>query len=497
MTVAIPQISLAATMPAKVDVLVIGLADDEDKPALVGLTDTLNQAVTETFGSDVLTLALALGASTNPGKIAILPPVKGMKIVVVGMGIGEPDPELVRRAAAAGVRAAAGDAPVVVAVDLECDDPEMVQGCAEGALLGAYVPLKITKTPQPAKYKKIVILSQNKSKDAKTALDVAAISAENVYLCRDWINQPANELYPETFANAAKEVVSDTTIKVEIFDEKRLVKEGWGGVTQVGAGSVHAPRVVRYSYAPAGAKFHLVLVGKGITFDSGGLNIKPADGMYTMKCDMGGAATVLTATRAIAQLGLKIKITTYAAMCENMPSGSSYRPSDVLTMYGGKTVENVNCDAEGRLVMADCLARANEDKPDMVIDVATLTGACIVALGNKIAGLMSNDEEAAESILDSAEMAGENFWQLPMLFDELKAELDSKIADIKSGGGRMGGAMTAAAFLHEFVDEQTPWAHLDIAGPAFNTEAPFGHVPTGGTGHGVRTLIALAESLQA
>jgi len=274
-----------------------------------------------------------------------------------------------------------------------------------------------------------------------------------------------------------------------------LARGGYGGLLAVGGGSVRPPRLVRFSYAPRGAKTHLALVGKGITFDTGGLNLKPADGMYTMKCDMSGAAAVLAATQAVAESGLKIKITAYAALAENMPSGGAYRPSDVLTQYGGKTVENGNSDAEGRLVMADALARAGEDKPDLIIDVATLTGACVVALGERTGGLMTNDDALADRLLDAAENAGEAFWQLP-LPAEIRPKLESKVADIRStSNDRYGGALVAATFLREFVAEGTPWAHLDIAGPAFFDGEPYGYVSPGGTGFGVRTLIAVARSL--
>jgi leucyl aminopeptidase len=237
-------------------------------------------------------------------------------------------------------------------------------------------------------------------------------------------------------------------------------------------------------------------VGKGITFDSGGLNLKPGESMYTMKCDMAGAATVLAATHAIARLGLKVKVTTYAALAENLPSDTAFRPSDVLTMYGGKTVENGNSDAEGRLVMADALVRASEDSPDLLIDVATLTGAVVVALGDRTSGLMATDDLTADRILDAAEASGEDFWQLPIP-KEIRPKLESKVADIRSTSGeRAGGALVAAAFLRDFVGEDVPWAHLDIAGPAFYDGKPFGYVGPGGTGVGVRTLVALATSLQ-
>jgi len=292
-------------------------------------------------------------------------------------------------------------------------------------------------------------------------------------------------------------VGADAKISVEVLDVQALTRGGYGGILAVGGGSSRPPRLVRLSYRPRGAKKHLALVGKGITFDAGGLNLKPAEGMYTMKCDMAGAAAVLAATHAIARLGLPVQVTAYGALAENLPSDTAYRPSDVLTLYGGTTVENGNSDAEGRLVMADALARANEDKPSLVVDVATLTGACVVALGDRTAGLMATDDETADLVLDAAEAAGEDFWQLPIP-RETRGKLDSKVADLKStGADRYGGALVAAAFLREFVNPGTPWAHLDIAGPAFFDGKPYGYVSPGGTGVAVRTLIALARSLSS
>ncbi len=324
---------------------------------------------------------------------------------------------------------------------------------------------------------------------------MASTIAAAVLTAREWVNIPPNLLYPETFADAVKGLVKDTKVSYEVLDGPALAKAGYGGLLAVGGGSARPPRLVRLSYKPKGATRHLALVGKGITFDSGGLNLKPGDSMYTMKCDMAGAAAVLAATHAIARLGLAVQVTAYGALAENLPSDTAYRPSDVLTIYGGKTVENGNSDAEGRLVMADALARANEDHPDLVVDVATLTGACMVALGDRTAGLMATDDETADLVLDAAEAAGEDFWQLPIP-RETRGKLDSKVADLKStGGDRYGGALVAAAFLREFVTPGTSWAHLDIAGPAFLDGKPYGYVSAGGTGVGVRTLVALARSM--
>ncbi|MEZ5128509.1 MAG: leucyl aminopeptidase [Micropruina glycogenica] len=494
----LPSLTLATSCPTDADVLVIGLADSTGSAVLVGAPDQLDKRVNKQFGTSLLDLARSLGADTKPGTTVLLPGPDGQRVVVVGLGEIDVTPEQVRRAAGTAVRKAgelAGDQGVKVAVCLDVVEPEVIRGAAEGALLGSYRFVKVSGEQPSAKVASITVVSSSAKPEAKRAIDAARIVATAVCLARDWVNTPANALYPETFADAARGAVKGTRIEVEVLDEKVLERGGYGGLMAVGGGSDRGPRLVRFDYAPRGARGHLALVGKGITFDTGGLNLKTADGMYTMKSDMAGAAAVLAATRAIAELGLKVRVTTYAAMAENMPSGTAYRPSDVLTMFGGTTVENVNSDAEGRLVMADALVRAGQDRPDLIVDVATLTGACMVALGERVAGLMTNADEAADRVLDAAESAGEAFWQLPIP-EGTRSKLDSKVADLRSGGNRYGGALTAAAFLQTFVPDDILWAHLDIAGPAFNDEGPYDYVPTGGTGMAVRTLVALAQSLQ-
>jgi len=378
----------------------------------------------------------------------------------------------------------------VVTLSLETAEPQVIKGAAEGALLGAYSYRK----GSGAGVGQLVLVSQNKRPEARQALELAVTTSAAVDLAREWVNLPGNDLFPESFAELVRPVAKNAKLAIEVWDDKALERDGFGGIVAVGSGSTRKPRLVKLSYAPRGAKFHLALVGKGITFDAGGLNLKPGDGMYTMKSDMAGAAAVIAATAAIAELGLRIRVTTFAALAENLPSGTAYRPSDVLTMYGGKTVENGNSDAEGRIVMADALVKASEEQPNLVIDVATLTGACMVALGERVAGLMARDDETADIILDAAEAAGEQFWQLPIP-EDARPKLDSKVADLKSTGDKYGGALTAAAFLSEFVPEETPWAHLDIAGPSFNSGAAYDYTPAGGTGVGVRTLVALAHAL--
>lgn len=490
-------VALSKSVPKDADIVLVGLTEVSGAPALVGPGSELEKEFTKRFGTSPLALALDLGAKAKAGSVTILP-TAGTRLVVVGLGAVDVTPEQIRRAVGNGVHAVAKlepAAPLHFVVALDQTEPEVLKGATEGALLGAYAYAKLGAQPATPLLAQLTIVSQSTRSEAKDAVAMASTVAAGVNAARDWINQPANLLYPETFASQAAAYARAGKLGVDVWDEKALAKDGFGGILAVGGGSDRKPRLVRLSYAPRGAHTHIALVGKGITFDSGGLNLKPGESMYTMKNDMSGAAAVIAATKAIAELGLKVKVTTYAAMAENLPSGSAYRPSDVLTMYGGKTVENFNCDAEGRLVLADALTRAGEDQPDLVVDVATLTGACVVALGERTAGLMATDDATADHLLDAAEAAGEAFWQLPIT-DEVADKLKSKVADLKSGGPRPGGALLAAAFLREFVPAGTPWAHLDIAGPAFNDAEPFDYVPSGGTGVAVRTLIALASSLQ-
>ena len=306
------------------------------------------------------------------------------------------------------------------------------------------------------------------------------------------MNTPPNDLFPAALADAARSAAREVKgVKVTVLDEKALAAGGFGGILGVGQGSVRPPRLVKVAYSPSRARGHVALVGKGITFDSGGLSIKTADGMLGMKSDMAGAAAVLHTVLAAARLGVPVAVTGWLAVAENMPSGTAQRPSDVLTMHGGTTVEVLNTDAEGRLVMADALVAAVAEKPDVVVDIATLTGAQLVALGDRVSAVMGSDDVRAE-VVSAAERAGEPFWPMP-LPAELRAGLKSQVADLANIGDRFGGMLTAGLFLREFVGT-TPWAHLDVAGPAFNSREAHDYTPLGGTGAGVRTLLALIEA---
>ncbi len=328
--------------------------------------------------------------------------------------------------------------------------------------------------------------------EVKEGVRLAEVESEAVSLTRELVNTPPCDLYPETFAQRAEEVARAVNVSCTIFDERQLAAENMGALLGVGRGSDRPPRLVVLRYnGPGGAKL-LGLVGKGVTFDSGGLSLKPSEGMLDMKCDMAGAATVLGAIQAIARLQLPVNVLGVLAMVENMPSGKALKLGDVLKARNGKTVEIHNTDAEGRLILADALAYAVEQKVNNLVDLATLTGACMVALGTDVVGLMSNDNSWSATVQDAARRAGELVWPLPMfpLYGDL---IKSKVADIKNTGGkRWAGAITAAKFLEEFVG-QVPWVHLDIAGPAF-AEDDSPKRAAGGTGVMVRTLVELASS---
>ena len=317
---------------------------------------------------------------------------------------------------------------------------------------------------------------------------------EAVNLTRDLVNRPPQEITPIGFANRAAAVAKEYGLTCEIFDQSRLEQERMQSLLAVAQGSPQPPRMVIVEHrggAPDAPR--LALVGKGVTFDSGGLSLKPTDGMVSMKCDMAGAATVLGAMTAIARLKIPVNVVGYMGLVENMPGGNAFKLGDILTARNGVTIEVLNTDAEGRLVLADVLSYAVDCGVDRIIDLATLTGACVVALGEDVAGAFSNDQPWCDAVLHAAKACGEDAWQLPMweLYDDL---IKGDVGDIKNVGGRWGGAITAAKFLQRFVSDK-PWVHLDIAGPAFaGSSKP--HREGGGTGCFVRTLVAVAEGLQ-
>lgn len=493
-----PTITLSSASPAglKSDAIVIAIAKGANAPELLPGTE----AVDEVLGGTLATTLAALGATGKADEItrfptlgATTPPV----VIAVGIGAlpedsGPKRHEAIRRGAGAAARALAGTSSAVVS--LPVDGPQDAAAIADGLHLGAYSydEYKTNGSPNPPLATVTIVGPGVKTKAVREAVTRAETIAAAVNTARDWVNMPPRDLTPETFAESATKYLKGRKIKIEVLDEKALAKGGYGGIMGVGQGSQNPPRLVRIEYRPTKAVKHVVLVGKGITFDTGGLSLKTTDQMVTMKSDMSGAAAVVAAIAAVADLSPNVAVTAYAALAENMPSGAAQRPSDVITIYGGKTVEVLNTDAEGRLVMADPLARSAEDQPDLVVDVATLTGSAVVALGPRVSAIMTNDDELRGQIYDAAERVGEAMWPLP-LPSELREKLDSPVADIANIGDRWGGALQAGLFLEEFIPDDTKWAHLDIAGPAFNAETPYGYTPKGGTGAAVRALVQIIE----
>jgi leucyl aminopeptidase len=366
---------------------------------------------------------------------------------------------------------------------------EAVQAAAEGLGLGDYrFDRYRSKRDGAVGLKKVVVLGSPKWEAAglTAAARRAGIVVDAVSWARDLVNTPAGDMPPAQIAREAQRMARSVGLTSKVWNESQLEKGGFGGILGVGKGSVNPPRLIELTYTGAGNATPIALTGKGIAFDSGGLSIKDAKGMESMKDDMGGAASILATMKAIARLKPKINVIAAIPCSENMPSGSAQKPGDVITHRGGTTSEVLNTDAEGRLVLADALAFLTERKPQLIVDTATLTGACVVALGTGISGAMGNDDVLIRDLISAGEATGEPIWQLP-LHEDYRALIDSSVADIKNIGDRWGGAITAAWFLAEFVGD-TPWCHLDIAGPAFNDRGT-DLSPRGATGVPVRTLV--------
>ncbi|MDO5034672.1 MAG: leucyl aminopeptidase [Actinomycetaceae bacterium] len=376
---------------------------------------------------------------------------------------------------------------VVLAGSYETADDALQAGI--GAILGTYSIAKYGKETEAGLEELVIRVPEGLNTDG-LAERIEALSSA-MTLIMDLVNRAPNDLYPQVFADFAVEKTTDLPIDVEVWDETKLAEEGMGGILAVGLGSDRESRLVRLSYAPEGATKKISLIGKGITFDSGGISIKPAKGMEAMKSDMTGAATVLATTIAAAKLGLNVKIDTYLALAENMPGGRAQRPADVITMRGGKTVEVLNTDAEGRLVMGDALALAAETDTDAIVDIATLTGAQIVGLGERTAGVMGT-AGVRDAIVDASARVGEAMWSAP-LPSYLLESLKSDVADIANSGTRAGGMMVAGVFLQEFVGDK-PWAHIDIAGPSYNEGGAWGANNHGATGMSLLTLVEWAKT---
>jgi leucyl aminopeptidase len=495
-------LSITGTSPqlADADALVIAVSRGADGPQPApGAKD-----VDDALGGTLAATLAALGATGEAGevtKIASGGRLAAPLIAAVGIGAADGadapiDPEVLRRAAGAAVRAVAGargggEGPRRIALALPTRDAVETEAVALGALLGAYTFRRYRS--EPAGQTALTLLTDGSY--AAGAARRAEILADAVMLVRDLVNTGPSDLVPAAFADRAKQIAAAAGLGITVLDEQALAEGGYGGILGVGQGSAHPPRLVRLEYAPPQASQVLVLAGKGITFDSGGLSLKPAKAMETMKSDMSGAAAVLGAMQAIAALDLPVRVIGYLPLAENMPSGTAQRPSDVLTIHGGTTVEVLNTDAEGRLVLADVLARSAADSPDVLIDVATLTGAQVVALGTRVGGVMANDDALRDAVVAAAQQAGEAMWPMP-LPDELRKGLESSVADLTNvAPDRNGGMLVAGLFLREFVPLGVRWGHLDIAGPAFNDGPPHGYTAKGGTGAATRTLVQLAQDM--
>ena len=442
----------------------------------------------------------AKGEADEVLKLVCVPGVPMALVVLTGAGKAAAQgaalaDETIRRAVGSATRQLSGLGKVVVLAPGE--GVAQATAAAEGALLGAYTITSSAARPVSAPVGSLTVVTPAAGdKCLRSAVKRALALGKATSYARDLVNQAPNELFPASFAAQIKKHAAGSGVKVAILDEAGLVDGAFGGHLSVGGGSARGPRLVTLRYTPAKAKKHIAFVGKGITFDSGGLAIKPTKSMTTMKCDMAGAAAVASAVFAIAELGLPVQITAHLCLAENMVGPGACRPGDVVTLRGGKTVEINNPDAEGRMVLADGLALASEEQPDLIIDIATLTGAAVAALGHRTAAFLSNDDDLREAVTSVAQTAGEPFWPFPLL-EDIRPTLESAVADLLQAGPI--GVIYAGWFLAEFVGnakdgQPIPWAHFDIAGPAFNDSSPWGYTPKQGTGFGIRTLVGIAES---
>ncbi|MDY0114356.1 MAG: leucyl aminopeptidase [Corynebacterium sp.] len=514
------------------DCLLVALLDGDD-------LELVASSVLGDKAAAVLATLEAVGASAKLEKVTRIPAPEGLgveSIAAVGLGDADPDSETIRRASGAAARALGSVAHVATALG-ELD----AAAAAEGFGMGAYSYDGLKKKGAAKDYgandgaaAESAANGANGSADAPaddaageaseskartltvlgaTGADVerAAAVADAVATARDFVNTASSHLYPEVFADAAAKLGESAGLDVEVLDDEALASGGFGGLTAVGGGSVRGPRLVRLTWnggdsaragtngadggdADGNAVPKVALVGKGVTFDTGGISLKPGASMENMISDMGGAAAVIATVVLAARLGLRVPVTATIPMAENMPGGRAYRPGDVITQYGGTTVEILNTDAEGRLILADALVSACEDEPTHLIDTATLTGAQLVALGGRTPGVLGTDE-FRDRVAELSREAGEGGWAMPIP-EELAEGLKSPVADLRNvSNSREGGMSVAAAYLREFVADDVEWVHIDVAGPAFNTNAPWGYTPKRATGVPVRTMLAALEDL--
>ena len=477
----VPELSLSAEMPQDAEALVVPVFQGEDG---------LDLPESEFFDGATVRAALDMLGATGAAEEVTKVPASTGPIVAVGVGKRDDmDAEKLRRAAGVAARSLTG--LKVVATTLgELGLAAAVEGIALGAY--TYRGLKTADVPEDQQpVQKVVFLGKDQA-----LFDAAVITAEAVAFARDLVNAPSSHLFPESYAAIATSAAEDNGLTVKVLDDAALAEQGFGGIVAVGQGSTRGPRLVRISYAPEQLDDAptVALVGKGITFDTGGVSIKPAANMDQMISDMGGSAAVLATIIAAARLKLNVKVTATIPMAENMPGGNSYRPGDVITHYGGTTSEILNTDAEGRLILADAIARASEDNPDYLIETATLTGAQMVALGLRTAGVMGSDA-FRDRVAETGRSVGEQAWAMPIP-EEMSTSMSSPVADLRNADpSRWGGMLSAGYYLGNFVGEGIEWVHIDIAGPSFNTGGAHGYTPARATGAPVRTLIAVLEGI--
>jgi leucyl aminopeptidase len=482
------------------DLVVVGTpllasrAKKNERTTLDGFDSALGGALGRLFKKDEFQ-----GKKDQQASISTLGRIKAERLIVMGLGdvtkLGSWD---VRTFAAKAARAANADKARRLVLGVPAGLEGRIRELVEGLELGAYRFTKYMtgdRRPKVELEQVTICLVSDVPKDAKSQVHMGQMVAAGVNLSRDLSNEPPNELYPDTLAQASKSAAKDAQLGIQVFDFKEIQRRGMKLLQAVGQGSEHKPCMVHFSYVPAKPKRRIVFVGKGITFDSGGLSIKPAAGMGEMKHDMSGAANIVGLMSIIGHMKPDVEVHGILAAAENMPDGNAYRPGDVWGSLDGRSVEIVNTDAEGRLILADALAYAKTLEPEILVDNATLTGACVVALGNSCSGWYANNEATAEQFAAAAKASGEQMWRMPLL-DDLKDQLKSDSADLKHTGDRWGGSISAALFLREFVGTIPGWVHCDIAGPAMGDRVR-GWDPKGGTGHGVLTFVSLVEHLSA
>ena len=479
-----PEVITSTTAELPCDAVVVGAFTQDGAAVLASPVPGFDDA-----GTEQLVKAISdSGFKASVGSVLVIPTL-GMAparaIAIAGLGKrATASPKHVRKAAASAARLLADR--VDVASTLHSAVDSSAHAAAEGFLLGSYKFDKYRSDPSPSKTQRFAFIGAPEEEMLR-----GSILAEATRVARDLVNEPPASLTPRILVERAREIADVRGLMFSELNDKELEDRGFGGITGVAQGSFEPPRLIHLKYSPSGATRKVAIVGKGVTFDSGGLSLKGLQSMMDMKTDMSGGAAVIAAMSALPRLGSRVEVDAFVPAVENMPGGRSLKPGDVIRHYGGRTTEVLNTDAEGRLILADALALAAENKPEVIVDIATLTGSISVALGNKIAGLFSTSDALTDELRNAATASGESLWPMP-LAEEYVGEIDSQIADCKNVGSRFGGAIIAALFLKAFVPQEIPWAHLDIAGAA-RSDKDQDEISKGGTGMGTRTLIRWIE----